>query len=281
MFKVGVALGKEKAGLTGDGVEGVVEAGRDVEDTGVDVVRGWPNENRAGAGFVSGATAVVVGAEGAMLPNEKGLGASFIPSLGGETDKVGMVGSGEAPNENGLAVGASTFAGWAEIGGKVKPVPVVAGFVVPGAGRKLNADGAGVEMAWAEGAGVDSAGAGAELNENGDGGLGCAIGATLGMTAGAGVKGPKPNDTGGVACVPFVVGAGSASALAKGFEGNAGACEGCSLIGVMLNAPRMLDSVGVVDIISLPVESLLLYDSFTGLMFIGCRKISAFVRAQE
>jgi hypothetical protein len=254
-FKVGVGLGKEKAGFTGDGVEGVVEAGRDVEETGVDLAMGWPNENGAGAGFVSGATAVVVGAEGAMLPNEKGLGASFIPSLGGETDKVGMVDSGEAPNENGLAAGAFTFAGWAEIGGKVKPDPVVAGFVVPGAGRKLNAEGAGVGVAWAEGAGVDGASAGAELNENSTGRLGCAIGAMLGIAAGAGVEDPKPNDTGGVACVPFVVAAGSA--LAKGFEGNTGAWGGCSVIGVMLNAPRTVDSVGVVDIISLPVESLL------------------------
>jgi hypothetical protein len=267
-FKAGVVLGKN-AVFTGEGVEGVVEAGRDGDDTGV-VVIGGPNENGAGVGFASGAATTGAGAEGFILPNEKGFGGSFIPSFGGETDTVGIVGSGDAPKENGLATGVSTFTGWATRGKVkpgVKPDPVAAGFVVPGAGRKLNPDEEGADVAWTGGAVI---GAGVGANENGDGGLGCAIGATLGMAAGAGVKGPKPNDTGGAAGMLLSIVAGTAFTLAKGFEGNAGACGGVScVIGVMLKTPRMLDSVGVVDIISLPVESLLLYDSFTGLMFIG------------
>ena len=82
--------------------------------------------------------------------------------------------------------------------------------------------------------------------------------------AGAGT-GVKPKDISGADWAAGV------STLANGFVGNEGALDSCGscTIGVILKALRMLDSVGVVDIISLASESLRLNDSLTGLMFIG------------
>ena len=154
------------------------------------------------------------GADGAVVPNEKDFGISFgvlDPSLGGETDTMGTTGSGATPKENGLAAGASAFAGWAvtgvgsdvlEAAGKENPVvnpnTGVEGFVGSGAVAKLNPGEDAVAGGLGPGTTVGTGtGSGAEPKENGESTAGFASGmdGALGTATGAGFKGPRTNGT--------------------------------------------------------------------------------------
>lgn len=227
-FAAGVLLGNENRGFTGDGVAGVVDTGAVVDGAGVAVTLGCPNENGLEAGFAAGVAAGATG--GARLPNEKGLGASFGAS-GAEIDTVG---NGAEPNENGLAAaGASFLAGSAEAGGNAgvlgnegKENPEVeagaAGFVVPGAGKKVNplevgfgvSTAADVEAALGavpkengDGAGALASATGKGGNENGDGA------ALVSDVAGLGAN---ENGDGATGLLSVIDGAGARGANEKG-----------------------------------------------------------------
>ena len=308
-FTAGVVLGNENNGFTGDGVAGVVDTGNAADGVGVVAILGCPNEKGARAAFGSGVAACGAGA--ILPKEKGFGAAFGASCGGGETDNVGKGAPNEnglAAAGASLLAGSAAIGGRAVILGSVGKVnpevePGMADFVVPGAGRKLNPEVAGFGASSTTGAGVAAdpkengvgAGAGGLLSakgtvakENGDdAGLLSATGAVANekgdglCSAGAGALGNEKGDdflssTGLDACAgtgvkPKDVGAAGAFAFANGFKGRTGAWEDSCVMGVMLKAPRTLDSVGVVDIISLASESVRLNDSLVGLIFMGCR----------